>query len=135
MDAIAPRGMMVSVSAMWRLAFVWVIGCSSVSLNRSALVASTASIACDWGQTRRIAAHGWRDSTGPVIETNPILGVMPGVHAVDLYFVGAVAINAVAWLLAPPRYRSAAPIIATVVEVNTIASNTQKSDQAGICGL
>lgn len=104
------------------------VACGNVRVNRATLIASTAALVCDWGQTRGAASGGWR--TG--IEVNPIMGPTPTVRSVDTYFMGAIMINAGLWLLTPERWRSAVPIAVTGVQVHTIAGNVSRGT-TGLC--
>lgn len=103
------------------------VGCGAV--NRALLVTSTASLACDWAQTRSSAASGWNGQ----VETNPIMGSKPATSSVDIYFASAIAINAGLWLITPPSVRGAVPAAVTAVQANTVAGNIPYTRT--VCGL
>lgn len=93
--------------------------CTNVHVNRAALVASTAALACDWGQTRSAATQGWRYH----YENNPIMGPKPPVGYVDLYFGGIAITNALLWLVIPRRYRVFVPLAIFGIETRQAARN------------
>jgi hypothetical protein len=103
--------------------------------NGTALGLSTATLACDWGQTRTVAAAGWPG----IYEENPIMGTKPSPRAVDLYFAVMVVANILAWRFMPRRWRWAIPIVVTVWQVVVIARNGARADRIGVdfgvCGF
>lgn len=113
------------------LLFFAVGGCTAG--NRAALIASTAMLACDWGQTRRAEAEGWGSGPGQLQERNPIMGSSPSATRIDNYFVAAAALNTLLWLVTPQRYRAAAPVAVTMWEARTVAVNARQG--MGVCGL
>lgn len=64
--------------------------CTIKSFNRNVLIASNASIACDYGQTLNGLSDG-------MIEQNPILGERPSFPKLTMYNAGAVALNTLAY--------------------------------------
>lgn len=113
---------------MKALILVILVGCSNVHVNRAALVASTASLAWDWSQTRGMAERGW---DGGATERNPIMGSSPGVGFVDQYFLSVIVVNTLVWLAMPQRYRAVLPAVVTGVQARTIMGNMQT---AGVWG-
>lgn len=103
------------------------VGCGAV--NKAALVTSTASLVCDWAQTRSAARTGWATT----MEGNPIMGPTPTTRTVDLYFAGTIAINTALWIAMPRRAKSIVPIAVTAAQVPTIAGNA--STTRTICGF
>lgn len=108
------------------LAVVFLVGCANVHVNRAALFVSTASLACDWAQTRSAVADGWN-------EQNPIMGSHPSAGEINLYFATAAAINAAIWLVTPERYRVVPSAIVSASQAKSIALNA--SYGAGVCGV
>jgi hypothetical protein len=104
-------------------------GCTLCNVNRATLATSTLGLVCDWGQTRSKAAGGWRDQH----EANPVLGETPSTRAVDGYFAGAIAANALLWWLLPHRIKSAVPVAVTAIQIDAVAENLETTD--GVCGL
>jgi hypothetical protein len=111
------------------LVLVLVSGCSFKNLNRATLAASTASLACDWGQTRSAASNHWKGR----YEANPIMGMNPSTGTVDVYFASTIAINAAIWYLMPEKLKSLLPVGVIGVQANTIAGNLDTTQ--GVCGL
>jgi hypothetical protein len=105
------------------------IGCANIHVNRAILVASTLALACDAGQTMRAARGGWNGQT----EGNPVMGERPDQALVAGYFVGAIAVNAIAWLATPERYKSIAPLAVIAVQEQAIDGNIKTG--LGICGI
>lgn len=105
------------------------VGCANVHVNRAALFASTLALACDAGQTLHASAGGWHDQ----VEQNPVMGSHPDETAVAGYFVGAIAVNTLAWLVTPERYRTVLPAAVVAVQANTIAGNV--NNRTGMCGM
>lgn len=103
------------------------MGC--VHADRVALATSTATLACDWGYTYAAASDDWRLYD----ENNPIMGREPTTTAVNVYFASALAINAVAWLLTPPKLRAALPMAVTAVQTYTIVDNGRV--MGSTCGI
>ena len=122
-------------------------GCATANrhLGRAALVASTAALACDWGQTRSQASAGWirRRANGEewsTSERNPILGQHPGTGAVDAYFVTSAFLNLMIWAALPERYRWAGPTAVMIIEAPTVVGNltttsNMSTSNSGACGL
>lgn len=106
------------------IALLLTSGCTHV--NRATLLASSASLACDWAQTRSRAEVGWRGT----FENNPMLGAKPSVERVDFYFATAIAANVGIWILMPDRFKSVIPLGVTTVQTKTIIGNLP---QTGIC--
>ncbi len=106
---------------MIRLLLLFVMGCTNVHVNRTALVTSTAALACDWAQTRASAAEGWNQ----FVEENPVMGASPSVRVVDAYFLTVAAINTTIWYLLPERFKSVLPVGVTVAQAKTIHHNNQ----------
>lgn len=110
-------------------------GCGAGGLsiaNGTALGVSTATLACDWGQTRKAAGTGWRDHH----DSNPVMGPTPSTGAVDAYFLAAIVLNAGIWYVMPKRLRSVIPAILTVGQISTISDNNRvpNADLTG-CGV
>jgi hypothetical protein len=104
-------------------------GCANIHVNRAALVASTLALACDAGQTMRAAREGWKGQ----FEQNPVMGSHPDQATVAGYFVGAIAINSLVWLVTPDRHKSIVPAGVIGVQAAAIHGNLQRS--LGMCGL
>jgi hypothetical protein len=100
------------------VAMVALVSCGAV--NTATLITSTASIACDWGQTRSAASEAWSRGRW---EANPIMGSKPSTATVDVYFLSALAVNAAFWIALPRQVRSVAPVAITAAQVDTIAGN------------
>lgn len=110
--------------------------CTNVHVNRAALVASTAALACDWHKTRTTAA---RDSM-LYTEHNPLLGDDPSAGAVDMYFVSTIVINAAIWYVLPKRWRSVLPVVVATVQVTNETRDQMRNQFAGandipVCGI
>jgi hypothetical protein len=105
------------------------LGCANMRVNRAALVASTLALACDAGQTMRAARGGWDGQA----EGNPIMGPAPDQAMVAGYFVGAIAVNTLAWLVTPDKYRAVLPAAVVGVQARVIVGNA--SNNTGWCGL
>lgn len=107
------------------LALALLAGC--VHMDRAMLVTSTATLACDWMQTRAVAqaapSYDW--------ERNPMLGKTPSVGQVDAYFAGSALANLALWAIIPEKWRAAAPAVLTATQIYTIADNTKT---IGVCG-
>lgn len=103
---------------------ILLVGCTHV--NRATLIASTASLACDWAQTRSQASTGWNGT----MENNPMLGTQPSTTKVDAYFASTIVINAAIWYVMPERYKSIIPLGVTAAQARTIAGNVE---QTGMC--
>lgn len=111
---------------MRALVVVLVLCCGCATANRAAIVASTAALACDWAQTRRMAASGWPGT----YEDNPVLGMRPGVSRVEMYFASVAIANIALYLLLPERYRAVVPTAVTAAQVHSVAQNVEHS---GMC--
>lgn len=103
------------------------VGCAHV--DTAALIASTASLACDWGQTRSAADRGWASR----IERNPILGPRPSTSQVDMYFGVTALLNVTLWTLLPKGWKSIVPAGVTAMEANTVYGN--RDTTVAKCGL
>lgn len=97
-------------------------------VDTTLLVTSTTTIACDWGYTHKMADAGW----GRYAEANPLLGPRPSTGEVNAYFVSMIALNAIAWVLTPPKYRAIVPLVVTVRQSYAISNNTETV--GGFCG-
>jgi len=93
--------------------------CSVRSFDRATLLASTASLACDWRQTSNAAAAGWSGTR----EANPVMGPHPDTTTVGLYFLGVAFVNAAVWAVVPRGWRSLAPSALVGVQARTIRGN------------
>jgi hypothetical protein len=111
------------------LVLVGCVGCANVHVNRVALIASTAAILCDAGQTIKMARGGWENS----YEANPVMGTHPDQFVVGGYFVTALAANTLAWLVTPERYRAALPTAVVAVQAVAVEGNVRTG--TGMCGL
>jgi len=109
------------------LAAIWLVGC--VHADVAALIASEATLACDWGQTRSAAALGWRGHE----ETNILLGHQPSTTHVDVYFGVAAVLDAALWIMLPDTWRGASVTGVTAIEADSIVHNIPTTDS--ICGL
>jgi hypothetical protein len=109
-------------------------GYSLSAVNGAALGGSLATVACDWGQTRRLAARGWpRDS----FEMNPMLGSHPRTTEVDLYFAAYLLTSYAIWKITPKEVRWAASAMIIGVQAEAIVQNHGVARQLGdesICG-
>lgn len=114
----APGAATVSDMKTLLVCLVLVAGCSNRYVSHATLVASSALLAYDWGQTRCEAKGGWNRQE----EMNPVLGRRPSPGAVDIYFASVIATNALVWLVTPAKYRPAAP--AAIIAVQTYAVTT-----------
>lgn len=108
-------------------------GCATANrhVGRAALVTSTLTLVCDEMQTMRVAATNWTDrhEAGPL----GMLSEHPSVGTVGAYFVGAVVLNAAAWVLTPERYRAPLPVAVTVMQTREIIGNARPG--IGVCGF
>lgn len=105
------------------------------AIDVTALVASTAALACDWAQTRGVSQGSWMSRgtyTSGIKEYNPLLGAAPSPRALDVYFASAAVINAALWVALPKRYRAIIPGIVIAAESRTIYNNIPYT---GMCGL
>lgn len=123
-------------------------GCGGVSgltiANGIALGASSATLACDWGQTRRFAEVDWRQPVPGArpeanayyrwSESNPLLGAHPTTGEVDVYFAGALAATLLAWRMLPRRWRIAVPLVITAIQLKAIANTVDADFRPGLCG-
>lgn len=118
------------------LSLVMLSACSAGTwrhIDRTTLAMSTASIACDWGQTATMAAKGWDRGLGPQHEENPIMGEHPSVAVVSAYFMTALVINTAVWAVLPASWRSAIPTAITGSQTITIERNVSASNT--LCGV
>jgi hypothetical protein len=110
-------------------------GCANVHVNRGALIASTAVLACDWVQTRKMANAGWGLTdmeSGHQREQNPLMGPAPTALTVDGYFAVTAGLNALIWLVVPARFKSLVPVAVMGFEQDTIRHNVPNT---GMCGI
>lgn len=94
-------------------------GCSVSAINATAISVSTATLACDWNQTRGFAAAGW----GEFAEYNPVMGSRPETSTVDAYFAAAAVLQIAVWRVLPRKIRWALPVAVMALQVRTIAIN------------
>lgn len=112
--------------------------CTNVHVNRAALIASTAALSCDWAQTHAAADRGWqrRTESGQLMiqqEDNPLIGPHPSTGEVGAYFLGAIALNAAAWVFLPRRWSTA--VFAGVVAAQATSIVTNSGVGLGVCGM
>ena len=118
-------------------------GCAMSGLtiaNGTALGVSTATLACDWWQTRTVAAADWPHGK---YEGNPLIGPKPSASTVDLYFAGVIAASVLAWRLMPRRWRMIIPSAIIAVQARAMivsygeamATNTPYEGVCGSTGL
>ena len=112
--------------------------CANVHVNRAALAASTAVLACDWAQTHAAAERGWQRWTPDgrrmvQQEDNPLLGAHPSTGMVGAYFLSVIALNAAAWTLLPRRWSTVASAGVVAVQTASIAINSGVG--LGVCGV
>ena len=93
-------------------------GCANAHVNHATLIASTAMLAVDWGQTREMTGRGWT-------EQNPLMGEHPPGHVVDMYFMSMAALNAIVYLVMPDRWKSVLP--AGVIGMQAVAIDRNMS--------
>jgi len=109
--------------------------CSLTTANRTALVISTAAIACDWSQTRSWNDIRWQG----VYETNPLLGEMPQAGEIDAYFWIVSIANIAAWAISPPRYRWISQSVVVGLQAQAVIPNQMKinsrNDGRSLCGI
>lgn len=112
-------------------------GCGASGLaiaNGTALGLSSATLACDWGQTRASAARNWVRPDGQAqIERNPIMGPAPSPTTVDGYFVAIAALNALVWYIAPRKLKWIIPL-GVVAWQSYIVAHNHAVLQVGMCG-
>lgn len=99
-------------------------GCTT--FDHATMVASTATLACDWAQTHGQANDGWSE----YYEKNPVLGDSPSASSIDTYFAAVAVFNIGVWLVLPPKWRSIIPTLITVAETRTIFRNIPNT---GVC--
>ena len=113
------------------LKVLFVLACTScVHADRAMLAVSTATIACDWGQTRQAAKSGW----GVYYEKNPYLGEEPGVLRVDSYFVTMLAANALIWVVVPEKWRTVYGITITGIQGRALYRSMEYGERSA-CGI
>lgn len=109
--------------------------CSLRAANTATLVASTAALACDWGQTRGVASAASEGRwTLDYWEENPVMGPRPSTGDVDLYFAAAAALNAAAWVAIPRRYRWIIPSVVLAVQTAAIVQNAHRIEDSEVAG-
>ena len=105
--------------------------CTIKNFNRSVLIASNASIACDYGQT----VNGL--STG-MMEENPILGDRPSLPKLTMYNTGAVMANTMAWeatgRLFGEKWKWLIPAGVLFMQMAVISSNAAVIEKP-LCGV
>ncbi len=109
-------------------------GCSLSTANYAALTASTAALACDWGQSSGVASLGQRGVWRGHWEDNPIMGPRPSQGEIGLYFATIAALNVAMWLALPKRYRWIAPTAIAVVQAPTILRNAARIERSPNAG-
>ncbi len=105
------------------------VGCTTA--NRAALVASTLTLACDWGQTRSAASVGWPPG---MQEINPILGKNPDAGKIDAYFLGTIVVNTLIYAIVPKKVKWLVPAVVIGVQQDAIRNNlsTVPSPRCGL---
>lgn len=103
------------------LAIVLMGGCAT--FERITLVAATASLVCDWSQTRSWSELGWPDGYR---ERNPVLGPMPATSVIDVYFLGAIVLSSAIWMRTPPGYRWLPALLVTAVQWPVVMDNERQ---------
>lgn len=98
------------------------------TVDRATLIASTAILACDWGQTRSAAAEGWTGRR----EGNVLMGERPSTSTVDAYFAATAVLNTAVWVVLPAKWRSVIPGVVIGAQVRTVAGNFATT--RGVCG-
>lgn len=98
-------------------------------MDVATLAVSSATLACDWGQTRSAASAGWMDR----VERNPLMGAHPSTIQVDMYFGVVTLLNVTLWAMLPKRWRSVVPIGVGAFEMNTIVGNVPTTES--VCGV
>lgn len=102
-------------------------------VGRAALITSTLTLICDGMQTLRMAGEGWTNRRWEGGPLGAMAGIHPTVAEVGIYFVGAVVINAAAWVVTPERYRSPLPVAVTAVQTKQVIENASRD--TGVCGI
>ncbi len=97
--------------------------------DTAALVASTATLTCDWGQTHSAAARGWERQD----EANPLLGPKPSLARVDAYFGALTVLTTLGWYLLPPGWRTIGGFTVAAVQSPSLSNNFKTTQ--GLCGL
>lgn len=100
-------------------------------VDRTTLAVSTAALLCDGAQTMRASMYGRSDAW----EVNPIMGGRPSTSGVMTYFMGAIALNAIAWIVTPDGYRSAVPLGVVGLEAKAVMHNGSQGTGTGWCGI
>lgn len=109
-------------------------GCSLSTVNGVALGGALATVACDWGQTRRLAANDWPRNS---FEMNPVLGSQPSTTEVDLYFAGYLLTTYALWRIMPRELRWVPAVFTVGMQADAILQNHGVARQLGdesICG-
>lgn len=106
-------------------------GCSYRAVNRVALGASLASLACDWAQTRAYSMSGWaEDST----ETNPVLGPAPTPQRIDVYFASMAILTSIVWAVVPRRLDILVPVAVVAVQAGPVLRTARlPGSNPGLC--
>jgi hypothetical protein len=99
-------------------------------ISKAALVTSTMLLLCDSMQTLKIAGQGWPDGRH---EENPIIGKKPSAGVVFGYSASVIALNWLAWVITPKRYRWILPSTLTVTQARQIHTNERHG--TGWCGF
>lgn len=125
------------------IGLVLVLGLSACSYNQKARYVhkhvnnmmfgtAVATMACDWGQTDRMAKMNW--GNGRWEEANPILGTAPSRGEVALYSGAVIVGLVVAKKYLPEWAQSVLYAGTTAVETHTIVSN-MNNNVPGLCGI
>lgn len=93
------------------------------AVNAAALAVSTAALAWDACQTAGVAADRWSRGRSEVGLAAGMIGARPSPGEVVTYNVGVAVVNGLVWMLAPRKWRSAAPAALTAVQTVTIIHN------------
>lgn len=94
------------------------------AIDTTFLVASTATLAIDWRQTRGAAMERWSDGRWEGgYPAHGVIGLHPSARSVDCYFAVAAAMNVALWIALPARWRSVIPGFVVGAEAWTIAGN------------
>lgn len=116
------------------IAMVLVVASGCAKFDRympaTALIVSSALVACDAAQTIRVASEGWPDGRR---ETNWLMSDRPSVATIATYNLGVIVANVAVWALTPKKYRSIAPAALAGMEAHII-HNHDLVHGVGYCG-
>lgn len=98
-------------------------------VGRTALVASYAAMACDWGQTRGQASRGWENH----YEKNVILGPTPSPGEVDVYFASMAVVHGMIWYLMPDSVRPYYAGGLAAIQTRSVIRNVESTGT--VCGF